>query len=545
MNRFLLLMLAIAAALGFWMGMEPAPAIKTKKGTLSGIAPNQEVPFRGHKSFAFVVYAYNQSLWCERILRSLFEQDYDAYRVILVDDASSDDTSQKVRDFVVNNQQEERVILIRNEARLGPVGSLHRAIEGCSDLEIVIPLDAKDWLAHPSVLKQLDLAYQNPDVWMVFGQSISYPSYQISAISALPAPEPIPCSFYSALFKQVRLSDLFQKGEFSSCKETYLHPLIELSGGRYRLLPDPLVFSNCACPTHREKSFPPPESYEPLAQFPHSKAGEKRADILLFSFDRPLQLYACLESISRYMTGFEKISVLLRVSDPSFAAGYEKVWAAFPKVRFIVQSQNPKKDFKNHVLKILFDSPSEYILFGVDDIVMKDFVDLKGCMSLLEKTDAYGFYLRFGKHIRYCYQFKQPQEVPPSVSLAPDVYAWDLKRAEGDWAFPNNLDMTLFRKSQIRTAFETMKYKTPNSLEFNWAKEYAPKRAVGLYFDLSKMVNIPLNVVSQTGNPHMNYLDPQELLAKFNQGLKIDIEPLYKVENSSPHFDYIPEFVPR
>jgi hypothetical protein len=58
-------------------------------------------------------------------------------------------------------------------------------------------------------------------------------------------------------------------------------------------------------------------------------------------------------------------------------------------------------------------------------------------------------------------------------------------------------------------------------------------------------VNIPMNIVGRTGNPHMNYLNAEELLLKFNQGLKIDIEPLYKVENHSPHIDYIPEFVLR
>jgi len=150
-----------------------------------------------------------------------------------------------------------------------------------------------------------------------------------------------------------------------------------------------------------------------------------------------------------------------------------------------------------------------------------------------------------GRHINHCYQFDQPQAVPPSQLLSVGIYAWDIETGELDWGFPNSLDMTLFKKSSLKKAFLESKYKTPNSLEFVWAKEYAPKKAIGLYFERSKLVNIPMNIVGKTGNPHMNYLNTEELLAKFNQGLKIDIEPLYKVENNSPHVDYIPEFVMR
>lgn len=90
-----------------------------------------------------------------------------------------------------------------------------------------------------------------------------------------------------------------------------------------------------------------------------------------------------------------------------------------------------------------------------------------------------------------------------------------------------------------------MKYKTPNSLEYSWANEYTPSKAIGLYFEMSKLVNVPMNIVGRTGNPHMNYLTTEDLLVKFNQGLKIDIDPLYKIENASPHIDYIPDFTLR
>jgi hypothetical protein len=90
-----------------------------------------------------------------------------------------------------------------------------------------------------------------------------------------------------------------------------------------------------------------------------------------------------------------------------------------------------------------------------------------------------------------------------------------------------------------------MKYKHPNSLEFNWAKNYKPKDAIGLYFLKSKVVNLPLNVVSKTGNPHLEDCSQEALMTQFELGLKFDITPLEGIENSSPHFPYQPPFTKR
>jgi glycosyltransferase involved in cell wall biosynthesis len=523
----------LVALAGFWFGKERAASPEPKLA----VHPEKEWPVTERKSFAILLYAHNQTLWCERALRSIFEQEYDHYRVIVIDDGSVDGTGEKAKQFIVDNNQEAKVILIRNEAKWGPVASLYRAIDSCLDREVVLPLDAKDWLAHPHVLSRLNAAYQNPDVWLTAAPVIEYPSYAIQP--------PRELSFYAALFKQIQLQDLFQNGHFTTASASYLTPLMQMAAGRVRQMEEPLAFLNTASPTVPEKPLRPTSHYHALRGFPAPKESP-RADVLLFSFDRPLQLYACLESLQRYITGFSRVTVLYRASTLAFEAGYEKVKDAFPLIQFVAQSTTrPKSDFKPQVMKILFDSPSQYILFGVDDIVVKDFVDLNLCMDQMEKTGAYGFYLRLGRHIRHCYQTNEPQGVPTSLPLASHIYAYDMKTAEADWAFPNSLDMTLFRKEQLKNAFSAMKYKTPNSLEFNWANGHCPERAIGLYFEASKMVNIPLNIVGRTGNPHMNYLTAEELLAKFNQGLKIDIEPLYKVENASPHFEYIPDFIAR
>lgn len=538
MSRFVFFIFVIAVGyFGYSLGSKPKAA--------APLFSEKEFPLTENKKFAVVVYAHNDGAWIkEKVLESLFAQDYENFRLIFIDDASADQTYEEAQAYILGKKEESRSILIRNETYLGKASSIYRVLDSLSDKEIVVLLDARQWFSHPFALTRINSAYQNPDVWTVVSSGIDYPSYDrvepLTIGSQKGEGAPLPLAFYATIFKEIGLIDLLDDE-----KNSFYYPILMMSGEKVSSIQDPLFFHSSVFP-RVEKIAPPIAPYTPLKEFPKPITVKKGADILLFSFDRPLQLYACLESIEHFLTGFEAVTVIYRASGQRYLEGYEEVKGRFAFAEFIQQSnERPKKDFKPLVLKALFNAPSEFILFGVDDMIVKDFADLTFCIEMMEKTKAYGFYLRFGKHISFCYQNKLPQNLPKSLPLAENVYAWDLDEGEHDWNFPNSIDMTLFRKKDLKEAFEKMKFKTPNSLEFIWASEYRPKRALGLYFERSKAVNLPLNVVSHTGNPHMDYKTTEELLTHFEEGLKIDIAPLYQVENSSPHFAYEPKWIVR
>ena len=184
-------------------------------------APQKETcALKEHKSFVFVLYSHNWGPWCQRTLQSVFAQDYNNYRVIVIDDASIDATETLAKEFIVQNGQDEKVVFIKNETHLGYFPSLQRAINCCLEGEIVIPIDLKDWLASPDVLVKLNRIYQNPKVFFVSSSAIEYPSYW-------PQKEGLP-SFYASLFRQA--SDL--------------HGLKQLAKGKTADLNEPLLFSN-------------------------------------------------------------------------------------------------------------------------------------------------------------------------------------------------------------------------------------------------------------------------------------------------------------
>jgi hypothetical protein len=137
--------------------------------------------------------------------------------------------------------------------------------------------------------------------------------------------------------------------------------------------------------------------------YSYSSHGTQKADLVIFSFNRPLQLYALLESLEKHCQGISETHVIYRASDDTFDCGYRLVMEDFNHVHYHKQGENPQQDFKPLTLHGAFESPSNYIIFAVDDIVVKESVDLTQCICALEKYNAYGFYLRLGKNLTQCY----------------------------------------------------------------------------------------------------------------------------------------------
>ena len=269
----------------------------------------------------------------------------------------------------------------------------------------------------------------------------------------------------------------------------------------------------------------------------------KPVDFVIFSYDRPMQLYALLESADQHLTGCASTTVIYRAT-PQYQAGYDLVQKQFNDVSFMRQ-QKPPHDFKQLVKNAAFaEGQANYVLFAVDDLIIKEPVDLASCADLLEKHNAYSFLLRLGKNIDYCYMLSQNTSVPPSEQVSPTVYKYCFAAGKGDWAYPNNLDMSLYRKADIYKTIMALNWNCPNHFEGMWAG-YANLNQSGLFFEKSKIVNVPINKVHQSSNRFMNSYSMQELLTKFLAGEKIDIAALAATKHKSVHIDYNVTFVPK
>lgn len=545
-----------------------------KPDSKSSYVKQKPLPVSDQKPFVIVIPSYNNSCYVEKNLRSVFEQNYRNFRVIYIDDCSTDDTYEKVRAYVAQHKLDARVTLIHNDKNQGALSNYYRAIHTCKNYEIVVSLDGDDFLAHDNVLVKLNQLYSTNDVWMTYGNYLDYPTYKRKVVTCKKIPDSVIRhnnfrkyqwvsshlrSFYAGLFKQIKLEDLLYKGRFFPMGGdlAMMFPLLEMAGKHALFIHDILYLYNRTNPLNDHKTnfalqqecaefIRKQRAYARLKELSLRDKVEKseKADLVVFSFDRPMQLFALLESIELYMKGVQRIHVLYRTSTPSYAESYEQVSRAFPQVNFVQQSETPHEDFKPLFCQIALDKSSPYLLISVDDVILKDNVDLTECIKALEKTRAYGFYFSHSKSLDYCYMRSTKQEIPPHVFVGHDIFAWQFKDGHADWKDPNSVDFVLYRKEEIAQDLAELPFYNPNTLEAGWTKK-KKARSIGLFYSCSKCVNVPLNLVNISTNRYAYSYSPSELLKKFKEGYKIDITPLFQVDSSSKHMEWEPTFVKR
>lgn len=273
----------------------------------------------------------------------------------------------------------------------------------------------------------------------------------------------------------------------------------------------------------------------------------KQTDLIIFSYDRPLQLYALLESIELYMQAVDTIRIVNRCSNIQYEQAYAEIWQKFPKVVVYQQSAAPESDFKLLTMQALAACPHDYIMFAVDDMIVTEYIDCAQCIDLLERHAAYGFYLRMGKNLNYCYSMARAQPLPQFIVDDGQICLWQFAQGIYDWNYPHTVDMTLYRKHMVQQYLSSFDFKHPTSLEGVWAS-FGPRisNQVGICFAHSKVVNLPLNLVQQVAaNNHMGFMSCAQLLDIYNQHKKIDISLLYRIDNKSAHMDYAPTFIER
>lgn len=277
-------------------------------------------------------------------------------------------------------------------------------------------------------------------------------------------------------------------------------------------------------------------------KFQNNKPG---VDLIIFTFDRPLQFDALIRSIKHYVKGIGTIYVLMRASSTEFTNAYQQIAAENPELIWLHQGESKKNNFKALLEHVLQKSQAEYLMFSVDDSIVKDYVDLLYCAEHIKKQQAYGFYLRLGTHLTQCHPKKCLQKVPQYKQVANDIILWNLRDGEYDWNYPGMLDMALY-PAGIKQLFKKLKYTCPNSFETAWNSYVGFNNYKGLCFEHSKIVTIPINRVQRYGyTPSMELYTPQELLALYTQNYVIDFKKLHKINNRAGHIDWEPEFTNR
>jgi glycosyltransferase involved in cell wall biosynthesis len=549
--KFLLLVVCGALAL---FGLHKGWNHQKHQAKLPTLSAHDEKPF------VIIIPSYNNSAFVEKNLRSVFMQSYKNYRVIYIDDHSADDTYLKAKKIIGDLQQTHRTTLIRNEQNQGALSNLYNAIHSCFDHEIVVLVDGDDFLAHEHVLSILNQNYQDPNVWMTYGNFLDYPTYQQNPVCCKELSDRVIRSnsfrkhewvtthlrtFYASLFKKIHLHDMVHRGRFfpMGWDLAFMLPMLEMSGHHVKFIRDTLYLYNRNNPIsdHRvnfqfqQECADAVRAKKPYARLEdltiNSSKGMKKGEVVVFSSGKLLPLYALLESIEKNVQDVSKITVICPKTK-RVETDFEEIEKDFPKAHFIYTNS-----FQEVVQKILQDSSlesSSHILLAHDHLIVKDSIYLNDAIETLEKTRAYGLYFSLGIHIQLAEDRSSYQELPPLLTLKgigskEPLLGWQFTLGTGDWKAAQPFDLVLYSKEELRKALGKAQFKDLSSLQAVLEKQRSADK-LGIFYSQSKCVKELLS---------------DENLEKFEEGLKIDIAPLFQIQNRSKLLDQEISFVQR
>ena len=96
------------------------------------------------KKVSIITPLFNAERYVSETIKSVLNQSYQNWEMIIVDDCSSDQSVSIVEKFLVNDK---RIRILKNDINLGPGGSRNKAINAASG-DIIAFLDSDD-IWHP------------------------------------------------------------------------------------------------------------------------------------------------------------------------------------------------------------------------------------------------------------------------------------------------------------------------------------------------------------------------------------------------------------
>lgn len=213
--------------------------------------------------FVVVIPSYNNERYVRRNLKSVISQQCDVpFSIIYVNDCSKDRTIDIVHDIKKEYGLDDSFLkIIDNPVRIGALANIYHTVHNhVKDHQIVVHLDGDDALAHTKVLQRLAHEYQDPNLWMTYGQFVFVPeglegtTYEIprdalinKEVRSLVYVAQHLRTFKAALFKKIKKEDLQCDGEFyeMNADMATMIPMLEMaaplnatSQNRSKFIPD-------------------------------------------------------------------------------------------------------------------------------------------------------------------------------------------------------------------------------------------------------------------------------------------------------------------
>ena len=482
-----------------------------------------------------MILTRNRKEFLREAIKGVLSQTYKDFEVIIIDNGSTDGTEEVVKEF-----DDERIVYLRNEKNFHP-GALNQMVDLAKGEYIAI-CDDDDISLPERFEKSVEFLEKNPDVSMIGGgvvfidkegmetRRFKYPEeptfediYKSDGMISTPT-----VMMRKKIIEEVGYYD--NKLIIANDYDLYLriakeHKIRNLDCflSKYRIHGGNVSLKNSLTKRYRKRS---------LLKW-------AKVSCLCFSYNRVFQLENYIRSFLRFMDGVE-LNVRYQYSEEKYREGYEELIKRYPEVNFI-EGHN-LDDFNEQVLNWLKNAPN-FVMFGCDDVIFKDDVDMNQVMEKVKLKDAIGFSLRLGKGLTY--NFPTNENIKePEYEGSDGILRWEWKDAEGDYGYPFELDASVYKKEFVMNVINSISnWGHPNLLEgigaslvnnFNEPKYlYAFSNPKSLVIQLNRVQELSPNSFYDIG------YDVETLFNLWKKGKKLDLD-YYKKEFNSV---YIKDFV--
>ncbi len=297
---------------------------------------------------------------------------------------------------------------------------------------------------------------------------------------------------------------------------------------------------------------------------------KKRISNIVFTKNRPLQLDAYLESLHNCLPP-DRIQTYVLYKEELFSSTYRSVFRKYEGCIVVEES-----DFYRDVLKVIDAVDTEFILFGVDDVVYFDSVDIAVIEEIfsVHSDDIFGFSFRLGPDsLRHAGDDIQSSEI-----LGQEVWKVPWKAGESPHSrYPFELQATVYRTELVRRIMANccsrsavadrlltpdsalirllshlystrsiMKsfgyFFSPNTFESwncRWCREHPESLPTSLYFQKLCTSAIQVNMVNTSTDNTFDASGKQYTVESLNEryqdGYRFDIDWLRKNRPTEPH----------
>tara|TARA_R110002110_G_scaffold240307_2_gene456508 strand:+ start:1120 stop:1875 length:756 start_codon:yes stop_codon:yes gene_type:complete len=220
--------------------------------------------------FIILTPLYNVQEWIKFCIRSVKVQKYQNYNHYLINDISTDNTSEVIQKEI---EGVDNFNLINNEDKKYALKNIEDTLEQINpnDEDIIVILDGDDWLASPNVFSTLSEIYNKEDCWMTYGSYVEYPS-NTKGKFAKQIPDNVIRersyreaewmsshlrTFKYKLWKKIDKNDFIfsQTGKHikAAWDLAFVFPMLEMAGHRAKYVEDVLYIYNRQNPLNEDK----------------------------------------------------------------------------------------------------------------------------------------------------------------------------------------------------------------------------------------------------------------------------------------------------